>query len=95
MEDYANPNEIRHLFRNRLAVAFKVRYLDEITKRDVVQYYEDRLSNRGPFKGWKRKVGLRAPQTEITALSAPGALQADAARSARGFCAARDRASPT
>ena len=68
-KDYADPGGIRGAF-GRLERAFKGRCLDEITRRDVLQYQWDRLHNTGPFSDWKRTVGLRAPQLELTALSA-------------------------
>lgn len=67
--DYAEPKAVEGCF-GRLGRAFEGRYLDELTRNDVFQYRLDRLHNSGPFHGWPRKVGMRAPQLELTALSA-------------------------
>ena len=69
-KEYARADEVRRMFRNRLALAFNGRHLDEVNRVEIRRYYVDRLSNTGPFKKWKRKVGQRAPETEITLLSA-------------------------
>lgn len=52
-----------------VAEAFRGRYLDEIARPDIRQYYLDRLQCDGPFAG-RRKVTRRAPEQEISFLSA-------------------------
>ncbi len=69
-DSYARPEDVRRVFENRLSKAFEGRYLDEVTRKDIRDYFDNRLSNSGPFAENKRKVGLRTPQTEIAALSA-------------------------
>ncbi len=66
---YSRPQERRAYFKT-LALAFGGRHLDEVSTLDVRQYYEHRTNNTGPFADWKRKVGRRAAETEIGALSA-------------------------
>lgn len=79
-DEYANPVEVRAVFRAEkggatklpgpLHLAFAGRRLDELTRVDIRHYYQDRLTKKGPFSSWPRKTGMRVPQTEITLLSA-------------------------
>lgn len=66
--DYAKVGEVRAML-DRLALAFKGRRLDEITRADVDLYFRQRLRHKGPFAKWKRRTGLRSPQRELVQLS--------------------------
>lgn len=68
-EKYAVPQDLKGHHR-RLGRAFKGVYLDALTRRDIRRYMEDRANNTGAFADWPRKVGPRAAQMEIVALSA-------------------------
>jgi len=67
-DEYANPREAENMLR-RLGKFFNGRKLDELRRVDVRQYYVERLTATGAFKGW-RKVGRRSPETEIALLAA-------------------------
>ncbi len=79
-DEYARPCAVRGAFRveeggrsgmrGPLALAFAGRYLDTITRVDVRQYYLDRMANAGPFTGRTKALTRRAPEQEITFLSA-------------------------
>ena len=49
--EYADPGEVRTIFRNRLARAFSGRHLDEITRQDIRRYHADRMGRVGWFEG--------------------------------------------
>jgi hypothetical protein len=57
-------------FFRRLGRAFNGRHMDEITRREVHTFMEDRTNRTGPYADWPRAIGLRSAQTEVTALSA-------------------------
>jgi integrase len=52
-----------------VALAFRGRRLDEITRVDIRQYYLDRTQAAGPFRK-RSKVSVRSPEVEIASLSA-------------------------
>lgn len=68
-DDYARPEEVKAEFRI-LGMYFNCRYLDELTRRDILDYRQARVSKTGPFESWPYKVGMRPPMKEIHKLSA-------------------------
>jgi len=66
---YSRPAAVRGML-DHLGKAFVGRYLDGITRRDVVQYALDRKNRTGPFAGWAHEVAERPAAMELGKLSA-------------------------
>jgi hypothetical protein len=66
-----------------LKLGFGERFLDELTRADVDAYVAARIGNEGPFRKFRKGIGRRAPELEVSTLSQIDVMHANSTNSSR------------